>query len=102
MIKDRSKRCKDHLGHPFPDVRSMYLFWGLTEWAYYKRKHCGWSLEKILTTPLRKMRNNCLDDTEQYKRHIKNKPEYKAYKKISEVKKELQGGYVVITEYQRG
>ena len=102
MIKDRSKRCKDHLGHPFPDVRSMYLFWGLTEWAYYHRKHQGWTLEQILTTPVRKMRNNCLDDTEQYKRHLKNRAEYKAYKKVSEVKKELQGGYVVITEYQRG
>ena len=82
MIKDRSKRCKDHLGHPFPDVRSMYLFWGLTEWAYYHRKHQGWTLEQILTTPVKKQRNNCIDDSEQYKRHFKNKPEYKAYKKI--------------------
>ena len=102
MIKDRSKRCKDHLGHPFPDVRSMYLFWGLTEWTYYHRKHQGWTLEQILTTPVKKQRNNCLDDSEQYKRHIKNKKEYEYYKKVSEERKDIKGGYVVITEYQRG
>ena len=102
MIKDRSKRCKDHLGHPFPDVRSMYLFWGLTEGVYYRRKYSGWSLEKILTTPVRKMKNNCLDDTEQYNRHFKKKREYEYYKKVSEERKEIKGGYVVITEYQRG
>ena len=80
----------------------MYLYWGLTEWAYYTRKQQGRTLEQILTTPVKKQRNNCIDDSEQYKRHFKNKTEYKAYKKISEVKQSLQGGYVVITEYQRG
>lgn len=93
---------KDHLGHTFPDVRSMYLFWGLTEWVYYQRKHCGWSLEKILTTPLREMRNNALNDMKSYARHRKDKNSCEYYKKVSEERKEMKGGYMVITEYQRG
>lgn len=101
IIKQKDKTCKDHLGHPFACVRDMYLFWGLTEWVYYNRKHAGWPLEKILTTPLREMRNNAFNDFQSYGRHRKNKKPYEYYKKISEVKKEFAGGYIVITEYQK-
>lgn len=102
QIKSQDKPCKDHLGHPFSCVRDMYLFWGLTEWTFYQRKHAGWSLEKILTTPLKVQKNNALNDLASYARHRKDKQHSSGnYRKVSEEKKVFDGGYVVITEYQR-
>lgn len=101
QIKSQDKPCKDHLGHPFSCVRDMYLFWGLTEWTFYQRKQAGWSLEKILTTPLKVQKNNALNDLASYARHRKDKQPSGNYRKVSEEKKVFDGGYVVITEYQR-
>lgn len=48
------------------------------------------------------MRNNALNDMKSYARHRKDKSSYEYYKKVSEERKEMKGGYMVITEYQRG
>lgn len=99
---------KDHLGHTFPDVRSMYLFWGLTEWVYYERKGRGWNLEKILTTPLRVMGNNNTDDTFYYEVKLEKKRktdrQYKkeTFKEVNTTRYSLGHGSVTVREYQRG
>ena len=92
---------KDHLGHTFIGVREMYLFWGLTEWVYYERKGKGWSLEKILTTPLRVMTNNNTDDKAQYKRKFtrKKQGDRPTLQNVTEYR--LSHGTVKVMEYYR-
>lgn len=65
----RIGNVKDHLGQEFKTIREMYLHYGLNESVYYQRKRIGMSLEDILSTPIRKQKNNCVDDTLIYKRH---------------------------------
>lgn len=43
----------DHLGNKFRSVEEMTDYWGISLKAYNKRRDRGWSLEKILTTPVR-------------------------------------------------
>ena len=93
----------DHLGNEFKGVREMYLHYGLNESIYYQRKRLGQSLEKILTTPVRRQKNNCLDDTLVYKRHQVSRKKYekKAIKLKSEVSYKTEHGKVTVREYWR-
>lgn len=43
----------DHLGNKFSSVEEMIKHWGISRRAYNKRRDKGWSLERILTTPVR-------------------------------------------------
>lgn len=76
---------KDHLGNEFKTIRAMYLSYGLNESLYYQRKRLGMSLKEILTTPIQKRKNNCLDDTLIYKRHYIPKEFKKRYQKVKNV-----------------
>ena len=86
---------KDHLGHTFRTEEALYMFWGLKAWTYYERKLAGWSLEKILTTPL-----NIRPDTEN--EPIKKPIQHKQHRLISTVRRRIKGGMLTIKEYQRG
>lgn len=87
---------RDHLGHTFTSVESMFLFWGLKEWAYYERKQAGWSLEQILTTPLNIRPDK---DGNQIEKPVRQHIQHRL---ISTTKKHIEGGQVTIREYQRG
>lgn len=47
------KRISDHLGNRYRILEDMLNYWGISFKAYKKRKERGWSLEKILTTPIK-------------------------------------------------
>lgn len=51
--KNSNKRCKDHLGNQYDSINSMVVHYGITYSQYYNRLQRGWTLERILTTPLR-------------------------------------------------
>jgi hypothetical protein len=87
---------KDHLGHTFPSVQAMFLFWGLKEWEYYERKWAGWSLEQILTTS-HKIRPD--KDGKPIEKPIRPNAQHRL---ISTTRKRIEGGQVTIREYQRG
>lgn len=87
---------RDHLGHTFTSVESMFLFWGLKEWTYYERKQAGWSLEQILTTPLNiRPDKDGIPITKPIRQHSQ-------HRLISTTRKRIEGGQVTIREYQRG
>lgn len=44
---------KDHLGTEYSCMKEMLDTWNITKRAYESRKSRGWSLKKILTTPVR-------------------------------------------------
>ena len=44
---------KDHLGNHYNNLDDLCNTYHITKKLYYDRTHKGWSLEKILTTPLR-------------------------------------------------
>ena len=46
-------KCLDHLGNEFRTIGEMCKHWGISVDCYGARKHRGWSLEKILTEPLK-------------------------------------------------
>ena len=54
---------KDHLGNKFSSVNEMAKYWGISYFAYKGRLDRGWSLEKILTTPVKKKTivKDCVD-----------------------------------------
>lgn len=55
-IGDHTKKgvaCKDHLGNSFESIGDMIEHYGVTRTAYSYRKKLGWSLEDILTKPLK-------------------------------------------------
>lgn len=45
--------CKDHLGNEFPSIGDMIKHYGITRTVYGYRKKLKWTLEDILTTPLK-------------------------------------------------
>lgn len=47
------KQCKDHLGNLFPSISVMCSYYNITINNFNSRRRYGWSLEKILTTPLK-------------------------------------------------
>lgn len=49
----QERRMVDHLGNKFRTVEEMAKHWGIFLRAYNKRRDRGWSLERILTTPVR-------------------------------------------------
>lgn len=53
----------DHLGTEYSCVGEMLDTWGITPKAYRYRKSVGWSLEKILTTPVKRssITKECVD-----------------------------------------
>lgn len=53
----------DHLGTEYSCVGEMLDTWGITPKAYRYRKSVGWSLEKILTTPVKRssLTKECVD-----------------------------------------
>lgn len=48
-----SKECYDHLGNRFDSLYDMCKHWGIKISTYNKRVELGWSVEKILTTPIK-------------------------------------------------
>lgn len=50
----QERRMVDHLGNKFRTVEEMVEYWGISHRSYNKRRDKGWSLERILTTPVRK------------------------------------------------
>lgn len=54
---------KDHLGVEYSCVGEMLDAWGISPKAYRYRKSRGWSLEKILTTPVKhsSLAKECVD-----------------------------------------
>lgn len=54
MVKDHLEPyLKDHLGNHYNNLDDLCNTYHITKKLYYDRTHKGWSLEKILTTPLR-------------------------------------------------
>lgn len=51
-----SKKVTDHLGSMFNSRKDMLSHWGISYDVYRHRKGKGWSLERILTTPVKKFR----------------------------------------------
>ena len=53
----------DHLGNKFRSVGEMLDYWGISLRVYNRRKDRGWSLERVLTTPVRENRTaqECID-----------------------------------------
>ena len=47
-------QCTDHLGNVFKSEREMYKAWNIPVKVGQARKTSGWSVEKILTTPVEK------------------------------------------------
>lgn len=47
----------DHLGKEYKTEKEMFTAWSITRNAYAHRKDLGWSLEDILTTPVRSLRS---------------------------------------------
>lgn len=55
-IGDHTKKgvsCKDHLGNEFSSIGDMIKHYGITRTVYGYRKKLKWTLEEILTTPLK-------------------------------------------------
>ena len=49
-----SRGVSDHLGNQFDSITSMCTYWNISRNVYQGRSNMGWSLEKILTTPVKK------------------------------------------------
>lgn len=49
----KARVVRDHEGKEFPSVAAMCRRWGITTTVYYNRTRAGWSLERVLTAPLR-------------------------------------------------
>lgn len=43
----------DHLGNVYESLTEMLLHYGISMSAYHKRRRRGWSLDRILTTPVK-------------------------------------------------
>jgi hypothetical protein len=58
-----NKSIEDHLGNKYSKVVDMLSAWGISHRVYQSRKNRGWSLDKILTTPINKTQvgKECLD-----------------------------------------
>lgn len=58
-----NKLIEDHLGNKYSKVVDMLTAWGISNRLYQSRKSRGWSLDKILTTPINKthISKECLD-----------------------------------------
>lgn len=48
----------DHKGDKFPSIVDMCKHWGISKNAYYRRLSRGWSLEKALSFPIKKVRKS--------------------------------------------
>ena len=46
--------CVDYKGNSFPSLTAMCRAYGMSVPAYVSRKNRGWTLERILSTPLGK------------------------------------------------
>lgn len=53
--------CTDHLGNQFESITEMCEHYGITKSAYHCRIALNWSLEKILTTPVKNTHTICKD-----------------------------------------
>lgn len=51
-----SKYVTDHLGNKFNTRKEMLKHWGISPTSYQDRLNRGWSMEKSLTTPIKKKR----------------------------------------------
>lgn len=61
----------DHLGREFRNREEMCRAWGISSILFHSRYSKGWTVERILTTPIRKRRTTkqkVLDDLNQWKR----------------------------------
>lgn len=52
VIHWNNRYVSDHLGHVYPNISEMCMAWGINRSLYDQRKRKGWSVEKILTTPV--------------------------------------------------
>ena len=51
---NHGKICRDHTGREFPSIAAMADAWGLSRHTVYTRLLRNWSLERVLTTPVKK------------------------------------------------
>lgn len=70
----------DHLGNTFPSEKDMYEFYGLTKHQGETRKRNGWSVERVLTTPVKSVNKNIMDHVGN---SYKNKTEMCKYYNIT-------------------
>lgn len=52
-VSSITKTVQDHLGNKYPSIQAMITAYGLNVSTYNTRKKHGWSLEEILTTPIK-------------------------------------------------
>lgn len=67
--------ARDHLGNEYRNREEMCRAWGISSVLFHSRDGKGWSVERILTTPVRKRRTTkqkVLDDLNQWrkKKHV--------------------------------
>lgn len=54
-VKKAGKKCQDHLGREYKSLSDMCRHYNITLSAFkWRIDKCGWSLEKALTTPIKK------------------------------------------------
>ena len=53
-MKKQGKECRDHLGNKYPTISKMCESYNIPVATYESRIGNSWSLEKALTTPLRR------------------------------------------------
>lgn len=54
----KSRNIEDHLGNRFESTTEMLNHWGISANSFYGRLRKGWSLEKVLSTPMRKVKKD--------------------------------------------
>ena len=55
-LPPNTKTVTDHTGQTFISVSEMCKHWNMTRVTYNARRKMGWSMEKALTTPLKKIK----------------------------------------------
>jgi hypothetical protein len=53
-MKNQGKECRDHLGNKYPTISKMCESYNIPIYTYENRIGNSWSLEKALTTPLKR------------------------------------------------
>ncbi len=65
--KYKTRSIKDHLGNKFKNLKDMLIFYNISVSAYQYRITHGWSLEKTLTTPVKKEKKEIIINQIHYK-----------------------------------
>lgn len=57
----KPKKCQDHLGNTFNSIIEMCNYYNISKATYKNRKRLGWSIEDILTKPVKNVKESCKD-----------------------------------------